>query len=355
VETSLCSVGSDFRALGRRFVCVRLYYTLEGASEPFARFGLGPPKGPRNNVDPAFLTPDGRNFNVRTLKPAGAPAEDGVWVRDIVASNKNEAGDGKEIVEKTIEIMRILSQQYPPKREGPAVPWQVSLAHALFVSAWDGKLAGREHLERKYPRRILLAPAPEGRVDPDLARLLGDPDLLRRCEPRYVFVRIDPAAAPPEALRAAGPGGLAVLDFARTADGFSQAQADSKAARSYPRHLESRAGPFAKASGIDWIAANFAAASNPNRSDWYFYYLYAVERAGVFTNLRSFGPHDWYKEGANHLLGLQKTDGSWHQQAQESSGPVPDTCWAILFLRRRTPPLQDVASVDRFHRREGEK
>ncbi len=102
---------------------------------------------------------------------------------------------------------------------------------------------------------------------------------------------------------------------------------------------------------VDWVTKNFTVAMNPGKESWYFYYLYALERAGVFTNLRSFGDHDWYKEGANHLLGLQNPDGSWHQsgQGKESSGPIPDTCWAILFLRRRTPPLQDVPSVDRFN------
>ncbi len=108
---------------------------------------------------------------------------------------------------------------------------------------------------------------------------------------------------------------------------------------------------------IDWVTKSFTVAANPGKESWYFYYLYALERAGVFTNLRSFGDHDWYKEGANRLLGLQKPDGSWLQEGQgkESSGPVPDTCWAILFLRKRTPPLQDVASVDRFHVREAGK
>ena len=85
MEQGLCSKGSEFLALSRNFVCVRLYYTAKGASEPFGRLGLGNPGGPRNNVDLAFLAPDGRNIDVRTLKPVQGPQE-GVLVRDLVAS-----------------------------------------------------------------------------------------------------------------------------------------------------------------------------------------------------------------------------------------------------------------------------
>jgi len=92
VEQGLCSSKSEFVALSPKFVCVRLYYTVKGASEPFVKFGLGSPKGPRNNVDLAFLAPDGRNIDVRTLKPVswtgaavGGHHREGVLAFDVPA------------------------------------------------------------------------------------------------------------------------------------------------------------------------------------------------------------------------------------------------------------------------------
>ena len=35
---------------------------------------------------------------------------------------------------------------------------------------------------------------------------------------------------------------------------------------------------------------------------WHYYYLYAMERAGRLTARRKIGEHDWYREGASHLV-----------------------------------------------------
>jgi ferric-dicitrate binding protein FerR (iron transport regulator) len=105
--------------------------------------------------------------------------------------------------------------------------------------------------------------------------------------------------------------------------------------------------------GLEWIGRNFTIAENPYPDEqgkkderWHYYYLYALERLGVMYGADSFAGHDWYLEGANHLLKAQKPDGSWSPQPEASSRTV-DTCFAILFLRRATRPLIDVASVDK--------
>jgi len=65
------------------------------------------------------------------------------------------------------------------------------------------------------------------------------------------------------------------------------------------------------------------------------------------------GGHKWYPEGVAALLPAQKADGSWLGPLPHGDRPVElnsvwDTCFAILFLKRATKPL-DVASTDRYH------
>jgi hypothetical protein len=106
-------------------------------------------------------------------------------------------------------------------------------------------------------------------------------------------------------------------------------------------------------SGINWITDHFMVHGNPGITqmkpaplDTYLYYsLYALERAGVFCATETFGRHEWYREGANFILGKQRADGSWLEPTP-SNHAVWDTCFAILFLKRATRPI-DVASVDR--------
>ncbi len=248
MEQRLCSPGSDFSRLSRNFVCIRLYYTAKGASAPFAKLGLGNPVGPRNNVDLAFLTPDGKNIDVRSLKPMEGPGE-GVWVRDIVSREKNQAGDGEEIVATTVELMRKIAALYPVKRDVHGAPWQVSLSHAVFVSAWDSKQA--KSGAPRDSRRILVATAG--------VEALEDPDVLRKFERHYVFVRVDPKDAPAELkgdLERAGAQGLLLLDAANSVDGFGEKQ--DPAARSYPKVLAVKAGPWTKAGVVELLAKHVA-------------------------------------------------------------------------------------------------
>jgi hypothetical protein len=102
--------------------------------------------------------------------------------------------------------------------------------------------------------------------------------------------------------------------------------------------------------GMDWLAKNFTVTENPKSAEkgqggWQYYYLYALERAGIFYGTERFGAHEWYVEGATFLLAQQKDDGSWRTPGSDHE--IWDTCFAILFLRRATRPLRDVASEDR--------
>jgi hypothetical protein len=93
--------------------------------------------------------------------------------------------------------------------------------------------------------------------------------------------------------------------------------------------------------GLGWLAKNFSVEENPRKKRMNLhYYLYALERAGALCATDKIGTHDWYREGALVLLERQAGDGSWGEADR-----VADTCFAILFLRRATRPL-DVPSVD---------
>jgi hypothetical protein len=92
--------------------------------------------------------------------------------------------------------------------------------------------------------------------------------------------------------------------------------------------------------GLDWFGRNFRADKNPLKDRWLFYYLYAVERAGLATGKKFFGDHDWYEAGAGHLVGIQESDGSWR-------GKVLQTSFALMFLARgRLPILMNKVQYD---------
>lgn len=84
--------------------------------------------------------------------------------------------------------------------------------------------------------------------------------------------------------------------------------------------------------GTGWLEHNFSVATNPAHGYWTYYYLYTLERAMALCGMESLGPHPWYYLGAQWLVDNQGQDGAW------SEGPwyrsEPDTCFAILFLRR---------------------
>jgi hypothetical protein len=113
--------------------------------------------------------------------------------------------------------------------------------------------------------------------------------------------------------------------------------------------------------GLQWLAREFTVTGNPGPSEhvpdsgWMsYYFLYALERAGILCGVDKLGTHSWYVEGAAALIRDQKPDGSWlsphpHGDRSRELNSVWDTCFAILFLKRATRPLQDVASTDRHY------
>lgn len=98
--------------------------------------------------------------------------------------------------------------------------------------------------------------------------------------------------------------------------------------------------------GCGWLASKFSASGNPTGDGGpclhLHYYLYGLERVGILALVPKYGEHDWYKEGVEQFLHTQRVDGSWDAGSAGTSGPVPDTCWALLFICRATTPLVQI-------------
>lgn len=60
------------------------------------------------------------------------------------------------------------------------------------------------------------------------------------------------------------------------------------------------------------------------------YFLWAVERVGMIHNLKTIAGKDWYAWGVPLIVDHQNPDGSWNS----GHGPIADTCFALLFLKR---------------------
>ena len=84
-----------------------------------------------------------------------------------------------------------------------------------------------------------------------------------------------------------------------------------------------------------WFQLYWSPRSNSFRgSQWYYYALYSVEKAGDIAGLETFGRRAWWAEGALELLERQGTNGSWSNTNQ--------TSFALLFLNRATIPSRIV-------------
>ena len=66
---------------------------------------------------------------------------------------------------------------------------------------------------------------------------------------------------------------------------------------------------------------------------WRHYSLWSIERACGTLREPKLGRVDWYGAGASWLLETQRKNGSWHNPEDARIA----TCFALLFLARRTP------------------
>ncbi len=122
--------------------------------------------------------------------------------------------------------------------------------------------------------------------------------------------------------------------------GARQSETRERLAGNLIEHCGDRVVDPALLAGLDWMGAHFDVRANINSGgQWKFYYLYGLERAGRLSGLRYFGRHDWYREGAEELVGLQDpVQGTWRGNGSEAD-PVLATSFALLFLAKGRSPV----------------
>ena len=79
------------------------------------------------------------------------------------------------------------------------------------------------------------------------------------------------------------------------------------------------------------------------RNYYHYYHLYTLERLGALSGKREFGGKSWYIRGAAFLLREQAQDGSWTDRSCMDPEDVLGTCFALLFLKRATPPTVTIS------------
>jgi hypothetical protein len=96
--------------------------------------------------------------------------------------------------------------------------------------------------------------------------------------------------------------------------------------------------------GMNWLSYYFNLDQVKNGEAFFKYdQLYGFERVGTLLEIDKIGDHDWYREGAEWLFKKVEKDGHWFA-AEIGSSPwtktwdQPDTCFAILFLKRASRP-----------------
>ena len=84
--------------------------------------------------------------------------------------------------------------------------------------------------------------------------------------------------------------------------------------------------------GLAHLWSCFSVTENPHLGARHlYYYLYSLERVGVLFGKPYIGDRDWYREGSVFLLERQEASGAWNRD-------MKDTAFALLFLKRSTPP-----------------
>lgn len=98
----------------------------------------------------------------------------------------------------------------------------------------------------------------------------------------------------------------------------------------------------ARGDGFAWLAQHMSVRFHPgelaHQQQWFYYYLYGLERAALLSGVALIQNRDWYFEGAMVLVLAQQPDGNWPGELYWDA-EVERDAMAILFLKRSTAPV----------------
>ena len=98
----------------------------------------------------------------------------------------------------------------------------------------------------------------------------------------------------------------------------------------------------ARSDGFAWLAQHLTARCHPgelaHQQQWFYYYLYGLERAALLSGIALIQDRDWYFEGAMVLVLAQQADGDWPGELHPDR-IVERDAMAILFLKQSTAPV----------------
>lgn len=128
-----------------------------------------------------------------------------------------------------------------------------------------------------------------------------------------------------------------------TQDQLHAGAAASLAARSTMPHER------AMTAGLAWMDKNFSPTENPGRNQYFYYYLYGVERVALASGYKYFGGQDWYRMGAAELLrrlckwdaaeGTMTVHARTGGESRRAGVRTDDLAFALLFLSRGRAPV----------------
>ena len=187
------------------------------------------------------------------------------------------------------------------------------------TSAWLGLAAHWQkelRVEEARPRPLRLVTYAERRARDAQART-GSRRRGRRIAPQGFGYRLE--GVPYGSMTCAGITGLQLTLGALLAPG-------RRAPRKLIGELEA-----ARHAGFAWLAENWNLRNNPRKHrDYYYYWLYSLERSFELGGIAALDERDWYFEGALQLLWIQQRSGAW--------GRLEDTAFALLFLKKASAP-----------------
>jgi hypothetical protein len=98
----------------------------------------------------------------------------------------------------------------------------------------------------------------------------------------------------------------------------------------------------ARDDGFAWLAQCLTLRHHPGaierQNQWFYYYLYSLERAALLSGIALVQDRDWYFEGAMVLVLAQQDDGHWPGELLWDQA-IERNAMAILFLRQGTVPV----------------